>query len=81
MAAQWTYAIEIQPNYSSLVELVGATHLYFKEHPSVQHEVVVEQAARIVVRFTSELDARNFFYANGKLEARFMSIDKIDKDR
>ena len=77
MSNDWAYAIEIQPDSTSLLELAGAARLYFKGHPAVAHEVAVERPARLVVRFTCEEDARNFYYANSKLDARFCRADNL----
>lgn len=74
MTDSWRYAIEIQPDSASLLELTGSAKLYFREHSAVQHEVAVEQPARLVVRFTTEVDARNFYYSHSRMDARFCSL-------
>lgn len=62
----FTYAIEISHDHQSLDEARKVAANYLKKRP-VQHELVLEQRARLVVKFTNELDARAFYFScNGR---------------
>jgi hypothetical protein len=58
----WIYAVEISNENHGLAELSRRTRQHFKERRD-EHEVVLENQARIVVRFT-DFDAASRFYFN-----------------
>lgn len=62
----FTYAIEISHDHQSLDDARKIAADYLKKRP-IPHELVLEQRARLVVKFTSELDARAFYFScNGR---------------
>ncbi len=58
----WICAVELSNENHGLAELSRRTRQHFKERCD-EHEVVLENPARIVVRFTS-FDAASRFYFN-----------------
>ncbi len=60
----WIYAVELSNEDHGLAELSRRTRQHFKDKRD-EHEVVLENPARIVVRFTSFDAASRFYFSEG----------------
>jgi hypothetical protein len=69
----WTYAVEIKAEHAAIEIAVVRCKEYF-QRVKVEHELVVEQRTRLIVKFTDETAARNFYYSLASFDTRFCVV-------